>query len=223
MSSQARLGFYLLLTPLLLWLTLLIIIPHIDMFLISIKERVGVGKYETSPANYLVFFKEPLYLVTFVRTAMMSILATGLTLLIAFPVSYYIAKIAKGRLQSSLFLLCLVPFWVSELVRTFGWIILLRETGVISNFLQWTGVASGPVEMLYNDTAMMIGLIYTSMLLWWCLWLQPLRVWMIVLLKQGMIWAVTGLPFYAKLLFRTPCRGSCPVALLCLCCRWEIT
>tara|TARA_R110002096_G_scaffold119038_13_gene257890 strand:- start:38300 stop:39157 length:858 start_codon:yes stop_codon:yes gene_type:complete len=164
MSSQARLGFYLLLTPLLLWLTLLIIIPHIDMFLISIKERVGVGKYETSPANYLVFFKEPLYLVTFVRTAMMSILATGLTLLIAFPVSYYIAKIAKGRLQSSLFLLCLVPFWVSELVRTFGWIILLRETGVISNFLQWTGVASGPVEMLYNDTAMMIGLIYTSML-----------------------------------------------------------
>lgn len=164
MSSQARLGFYLLLTPLLLWLTLLIIIPHIDMFLISIKERVGVGKYETSPANYLVFFKEPLYLVTFVRTALMSILATGLTLLIAFPVSYYIAKIAKGRLQSSLFLLCLVPFWVSELVRTFGWIILLRETGVISNFLQWTGVASGPVEMLYNDTAMMVGLIYTSML-----------------------------------------------------------
>lgn len=164
MSRHARVGFYLLLTPLVLWLSLLIIIPHIDMFLISIKERVGVGKYETSPANYFVFFKEPLYLITFLRTALMSILATALTLLIAFPVSYYIAKIAKGRLQSTLFLMCLVPFWVSELVRTFGWIILLRETGVFSNFLQWVGVANGPVEMLYNDTAMMVGLIYTSML-----------------------------------------------------------
>lgn len=164
MSRHARVGFYLLLTPLVLWLSLLIIIPHIDMFLISIKERVGVGKYETSPANYFVFFKEPLYLITFLRTALMSILATALTLLIAFPVSYYIAKIAKGRLQSTLFLMCLVPFWVSELVRTFGWIILLRETGVVSNFLQWVGVANGPVEMLYNDTAMMVGLIYTSML-----------------------------------------------------------
>jgi spermidine/putrescine transport system permease protein len=164
MASHARVGFYLLLAPLLLWLTLLIIIPHIDMFLVSIKERIGVGQYERSAANYYVFFKEPLYLMTFLRTAMMSILATFMTLLIAFPVSYYIAKIAKGRLQATLFLLCLVPFWVSELVRTFGWIILLRETGIISNFLQWVGIANGPIEMLYNDTAMMVGLIYTSML-----------------------------------------------------------
>ena len=92
------------------------------------------------------------------------LLATALTLLIAFPVSYYIAKIAKGRMQSALFLLCLVPFWVSELVRTFGWMILLRETGVFSSLLQWMGLVDGPVEMLYNDVAMMVGLVYTSML-----------------------------------------------------------
>jgi spermidine/putrescine transport system permease protein len=94
----------------------------------------------------------------------MSIFATILTLLIGFPVAYYIAKMAKGRTQSALFLLCLVPFWVSELVRTFGWMILLRETGIISNLLQSVGLASGPVEMLYNDAAMMVGLVYTSML-----------------------------------------------------------
>ncbi|MBV1866687.1 MAG: ABC transporter permease [Marinosulfonomonas sp.] len=164
MRAEARLGFILLLTPLLLWLTLLIIIPHIDMFLISIRERVAVRTYETGFANYLTFFTEPLYLVTFMRTALMSVLATVMTLIIAFPVSYYIAKIAKGRLQSALFLLCLVPFWVSELVRTFGWMILLRETGIFSNLLQFVGIVDGPVEMLYNDTAMMVGLIYTSML-----------------------------------------------------------
>jgi spermidine/putrescine transport system permease protein len=164
MRSEARLGLILLLTPLLLWLTLLIIIPHIDMALLSLRERTGVREYQTSLANYRVFIDEPLYLRTFARTAVMSTLATAITLLIAFPVSWYIAKIVRGRMQSALFLLCLVPFWVSELVRTFGWMILLRETGVFSSFLQWAGLVSGPVEMLYNDAAIMVGLVYTSML-----------------------------------------------------------
>jgi spermidine/putrescine transport system permease protein len=164
MKTETKIGFILLITPLLLWLVLLIIIPHIDMFLVSIRERVGVRQYQSSLANYGTFFEEPLYIWTFVRTATMSILATLITLMIAFPVSYYIAKMAKGRTQSVLFLLCLVPFWVSEIVRTFGWMILLRETGLVSSVLQWTGIVSGPVEMLYNDTAIMIGLVYTSML-----------------------------------------------------------
>lgn len=162
--SGRRLGFFLLLAPLVLWLGLLIIIPHIDMLLVSLRARVGPGDYAPSLENYADFVTEPLYLMTFARTAIMSILATLITLVIAFPISYYIAKIAKGRSQAMLFLMCLIPFWVSELVRTFGWIILLRETGVISNFLQWTGLAHQPVEMLYNDAAMMLGLVYTSML-----------------------------------------------------------
>ncbi len=164
MRAGQKLGLILLLTPLLLWLSLLIIIPHIDLFLLSLRERVGVRQYETGLANYTTILTEPLYMVTFARTAMMSILATVLTLLIAFPVSYYIAKMARGRARSVLFLMCLVPFWVSELVRTFGWMILLRESGVISGLLQWAGLAAGPVEMLYNDAAIMVGLVYTSML-----------------------------------------------------------
>ena len=164
MSNTNRIGFFLLLTPLVLWLGLLIIIPHIDMFLVSIRERMGRGVYETSAAQYLTFVNEPLYIWTFIRTAVMSVLATAITLLIAFPVSYYIAKMARGRLQQVLFMLCLIPFYVSELVRTFGWMILLRETGIVSNLLQWTGLADQPVEMLYNDAAIMIGLVYTSML-----------------------------------------------------------
>jgi spermidine/putrescine transport system permease protein len=164
MRAGQKLGLILLLTPLLLWLCLLIIIPHIDLFLLSLRERVGVRQYETGLANYKTILTEPLYMVTFARTAIMSILATVLTLLIAFPVSYYIAKMVRGRARSVLFLMCLIPFWVSELVRTFGWMILLRESGVISGLLQWTGLAAGPVEMLYNDASIMVGLVYTSML-----------------------------------------------------------
>lgn len=163
-SDRSKLGFYLLLAPLLLWLVTLIILPHIGLFIVSISEKVGVREYEISLGNYAVFFKEPLYWHTFARTAFMSISTTVLTLLLGFPVAYYIAKLTRGRTKTTLFLMCLIPFWVSELVRTFGWMILLRETGVLSSFLQYTGVIGGPVEFLYNDGAIMVGLVYTSIL-----------------------------------------------------------
>ncbi|HEB96388.1 MAG TPA: ABC transporter permease [Sedimenticola thiotaurini] len=134
------------------------------MLLISLRQRTGPGQYAFSLGNYLAFFDEPLYWRTFVRTATMSVLATALTLLIAFPVSYYIAKLMRGRAKSLLFLMCLIPFWVSELVRTYGWMILLRESGLVSGLLQWLGLVDRPVEMLYNDVAVMVGLIYTAML-----------------------------------------------------------
>jgi len=159
-----RLGFYLLLAPLVVWLGALLIIPHIDLFITSLQVKIRPRVYELGFANYAEFFTEPLYWNTFARTALMSIAATLLTLLIGFPVSYYIAKLARGRARAALFVLCLLPFWVSELVRTFGWMILLRETGVVSSALQWLGLASGPIEFLYNDAAIMVGLVYTSML-----------------------------------------------------------
>lgn len=163
-SDKSRLGLILLLAPLLIWLITLIVLPHIGMFFVSLQEKVGLREYVTSFANYAVFFNEPLYWNTFARTAYMSIFATFLTLLIGFPVAYYIAKLTRGRTKTTLFLMCLIPFWVSELVRTFGWMILLRETGVFSSLLQYLGVVNGPVEFLYNDAAIMTGLVYTSML-----------------------------------------------------------
>ena len=61
-------------------------------------------------------------------------------------------------------MLLLMPFWVSELVRVYGWMILLRESGVLNHFLVQLGLLKQPVEMLYNDVTMVMGLVYTSML-----------------------------------------------------------
>jgi spermidine/putrescine transport system permease protein len=60
--------------------------------------------------------------------------------LLGFPIAYYIAKIAGQPGPGRLFLMCLIPLWVSDLIRAFGWILLLRETGVISSFLLWAGM-----------------------------------------------------------------------------------
>jgi spermidine/putrescine transport system permease protein len=161
---RSRLVVGLLLAPALLWLVGLIVLPHLELGVLSLRARIAPRIYEPSLAQYRTFFEEPLYWHTFVRTALMSILATALTLLLAFPIAWTIAKIARGRARSLMFLLCLVPFWLSETVRTLGWMILLRESGVLPALLVRLGLDTVPPELLYHDATILVGLVYTSLL-----------------------------------------------------------
>ena len=161
---QAKLLFALLLAPALIWLVLLLLLPHLELGVLSMRVRVAPRVYEASLNQYATFFNEPLYWHTFVRTAGMSIVSTLLTLLVAFPLAWTIAKIARGRTQSMMFVLCLIPFWVSETVRALGWMILLRESGVLPGLLVSLGITTQPVEFLYHDATILVGLVYTSML-----------------------------------------------------------
>jgi spermidine/putrescine transport system permease protein len=161
---QARLGLGLLLAPALLWLGALIVLPHIDLAVLSLRVRVGPRHYVVSLEQYKTFFTEPLYWHVFMRTALMSVAATAFTLLLAFPIAWIIAKVARGRASSVLFIVCLIPFWVSETVRTLGWMILLRESGVLPALLVKLGITAAPVEFLYHDATIMVGLVYTSLL-----------------------------------------------------------
>lgn len=163
-SDESKLSLILLMTPFLLWIVLLILLPQLGMAYLSLREKIGPGQYTLSFANYANFLHEPIYWNTLLRTAWMSVLVTILSLFVGFPVAYYIAKIARRRSRAGLFLLCLIPLWVSDLVRAFGWIVLLRETGLISGALQSLGLISGPVEFLYNDITVVIGLVYTVVL-----------------------------------------------------------
>ena len=153
-----------LLTPALLWIGALIVLPHVDLAVLSMRERAGPQQYVASVAQYRTFFTEPLYWHVFVRTAILSVIATAFTLLATFPVAWIIAKTLRGRPGSLLFIICLVPFWVSETVRTLGWMILLRESGVLPALLVRLGITHEPVEMLYHDSTILLGLVYTSML-----------------------------------------------------------
>lgn len=160
----ARLLLLLLLAPGLLWLLALIVLPQLDLAVLSLRVRVAPRVYEPGLAQYRTFIEEPLYWHTFVRTAVMSIIATGATLLISFPVAWTIVKLTRGRLQALLFVACLIPFWVSETVRTLGWTILLRESGVLPALMVAVGWTPAPVELLYHDATILLGLVYSSML-----------------------------------------------------------
>ena len=164
MKNQKRWALLFFLSPVLLWLVLMIVLPHIDLLIMSFRWETDDGQMTWSFNNYLNFFEEPIYWLTFVRTAMYSILVTILTLVIALPLAFYITKVVAPRYQGFLLVLLLLPFWVSELVRVYGWMILLRESGVINHFMIRLGILQQPIEMLYKDSTMILGLVYTSML-----------------------------------------------------------
>ena len=163
-APHTRLALFLLAAPALVWLVGLIVLPHVDLAALSLRARVAPRIYELSFDNYRTFIDEPLYWHTFVRTAAMSIIATACTLAIGFPTAWYIVKIARGHAKSVLLVLCLIPFWVSETVRTLGWMILLRESGVVPQVLVALGITAQPVELLYRDATILVGLVYTSLL-----------------------------------------------------------
>lgn len=163
-NREIRWTFWLFFTPVILWLVLLIVLPHLDLLLMSFRVENDWGEMTWSLANYTEFFTEPIYWFTFIRTAAYSILVTLITFIIAMPVAFYITKVVKPKYSGFLMMLLLMPFWVSELVRVYGWMILLRESGVINHFLLAIDVTKTPIEMLYNDTTMLMGLVYTSML-----------------------------------------------------------
>lgn len=163
-SNTKKLTLFLLFAPFAMWIVLLIVLPHIGMLVLSLKEKVAPRVYEYGFDNYINFLMEPIYWNTLLRTGSMSLLVTFLALLIGFPVAYYIAKLAGNRSKGALFLLCLIPLWVSDLIRAFGWILLLRETGVVSSSLQGIGIIDQPVEFLYNDATVIMGLVYTVVL-----------------------------------------------------------
>jgi len=164
MKNGYRLTFWLFLSPVLLWLFLLIVVPHIDLLLMSFRGESDLGDPVWTVQNYKNFFIEPIYWRTFIRTALYAIITTLCTFVLALPVSFYIAKLARPRTRGFLTVLLLLPFWVSELVRVYGWMILLRESGVFNYVLLKLGFIDQPVEMLYNDITMIMGLVYTSML-----------------------------------------------------------
>ena len=99
------------------------------------------------------------HLSIFGRTILLSVLATALTLLLGFPTAWFIATRPKRNRSFWLFLIT-VPFWCNLLVRTFAIMELIRNEGVINSLLRWAGVIDQPIQMLYSDFAVGLGMAY---------------------------------------------------------------
>ena len=162
--KKRNITFYLFIIPVLMWLFFLIVLPHIDLFLSSFQIEDDNGNRAFSLMNYMSFFEDSIYWLTFLRTAFYSISITILAFVVTFPVAFYLSKVVSRKYSSFMTLLLLIPIWVGELVTIYGWMILLSDHGVINNFLIRLGIIDTPIMMLYTDFSMIIGLLYMSML-----------------------------------------------------------
>jgi len=148
------------LSPCIFWIGIFFLLPLVIMAIYSFLERglYGGVNWVFTWEHYPRFIS-PIYLKILLRTFRLSFMATIALLLIGYPMAYKIARAPK-RWRSILLFLVILPFWTSDLIRTYAWMLILRDTGLINNVLQFLHIIKEPIPLLYNEGAILLGLIY---------------------------------------------------------------
>lgn len=151
----------LLVLPAMGWLGLFFALPLLIVVVVSFASRTAYGQvvFHWTLENYIQFL-EPLYLKIFVFTLGTAFLTTLLTFAMGYPVAYTIAMILPRKWQQAGIILVMIPFWINFLIRSYSWVIILRAHGLINSFLMSIGAIQVPLSLLYNNTAVLIGMVY---------------------------------------------------------------
>ena len=161
LSAADRRRPWLLLAPSLITLFVLMILPIAIMTMFSFYEFVtaGVEKQVFTTQNWHDFLTDPFYHMFLWKTVRVSVITAMLCALMGYPAAYCIAM-TTYRHKWVLLLLLIVPFWISFTIRTFSWIHILGEQGVINVTLMKLGLISAPLPMLYTEGAVIMGMIH---------------------------------------------------------------
>ncbi|MGH2531732.1 MAG: ABC transporter permease [Thermomicrobiales bacterium] len=124
----------------------------------SLNPDTGLMQRDFSWENYERVLTNDIYLRVFWRTAQIALLATGIALLLAYPIGYTIGAVAPREQQGILLLLIIVPFWTSYIVRTYGWIGILQNDGFFDSLFGW--IPGLPTEVLYSRAAVIVGFVH---------------------------------------------------------------
>ena len=119
----------------------------------------GVDYRHVTLGNYLRFWQQAFYIRVILRTLRVSLVVTGLCFLIGYPVAYYLRGKRRG-VQSALLLVYVSPWLVSVVVKAYGWMILLAPNGLLNRALLALGLVRQPVQLLWTETAIVIGLVH---------------------------------------------------------------
>ena len=146
--------------PTVIWLGIFLFLPLAYVILITFltKNAYGGVDFSFTLENYRNLFKSE-YIKVFWDSIALSLETTVICLLVGYPFAYILAN-APRRWKNFLVLLLMLPFWTNSLIRTYGWNTLRRTEGIINQFLLGVGVIKSPLEMLYTDQAVLLGMVY---------------------------------------------------------------
>ncbi len=144
--------------PYIVWAALMLVLP---MALIAVYSFMDQGNsiipFSFTLKHYVRFFTDPDFLLILWRSILIAVKTTVICLLLGYPIAYFIAR-SSERLQNMLILCITIPMWINMLVRTYAWIGLLSEGGLVQRFLGLFGL--GDMELLYTEGSVLLGMVY---------------------------------------------------------------
>ena len=154
-----------------IWLLVFFLMPFIIILKISLADPAIAqppytptidehGNISITFDNFIFVLTDKLYALTYLKSLVLAACATLFALLLGFPMAYGISR-ANAATRSLLLLLIILPFWISFLLRVYAWMGLMNNYGVINNALMWFGVIDQPIQIMYTDFAVLVGLTYS--------------------------------------------------------------
>jgi spermidine/putrescine transport system permease protein len=166
-TASSRRQFVILAVFPLLWVLSQHLGPMLQMLRVSLTDAYpvapGVEQHFTL-SNYWRFFGDPIFWRPFFRTLVFAGFLTFCTLILTYPVAYFLARHVSRKNKMLMLLLLLIPFWVGEIVRTYAIMILLGNTGAVNLVLKWFGLIDQPIPFMYTGFSMGIGIVYLTAL-----------------------------------------------------------
>jgi len=157
------------------WLGLFFVLPFLFVLKISLAEPLlaqppymelirefedGIMTLVVNFGNYQLLFEDSLYINALISSIKVASISTVLAILIGYPMAYGIAR-APTHWRLPLLMLIILPFWTSFLIRVYAWIGILKNNGLLNQFLMWSGLIDAPIDILYTQTAVYIGIVYS--------------------------------------------------------------
>jgi spermidine/putrescine transport system permease protein len=150
-----------LVAPALLWTLAFFLLPLVIMAVYSLWQRVGSTLVTTlSLTNYIAFFERSYFLQALINSLEVTAVTVFISVLLAYPLAYILAYRVPPRWQRLALLLAILPFWTSYVVRSYSWLLVLSEGGIISQSLLALGVIAEPVSLANNRAATIVGFVH---------------------------------------------------------------
>jgi spermidine/putrescine transport system permease protein len=149
-------------TPALLWTLAFFALPFLAMAIVSVYPKGGAG---FSLANYGQFFTNPSYWRAMTNSIEVTAIVTVISVLLAYPFAWILAFVVPQRWQRLALMLAILPFWTSSVVRSYAWLLVLAEKGVINTSLLELGAITEPLQLANTRTATVIGFVHFFVML----------------------------------------------------------
>jgi len=153
----------------LVWIIGMVIMPNLLMVEVSFRlnlprAEIGGPQDVYTLANYLTLLHNDIHYAIFFKTIWGSAVVTLLSLVVCYPIAYFLAQEAKGQAASLFLLMLVIPFWINEILRTFSWFIILAFQGPLNALLLFLVVIDEPVRWLSGNGGVFIGMVYAYIL-----------------------------------------------------------